>query len=100
MATHTLGRVQRGMTYAGLTDLTAMECPICHVTYALPSRLQDEAQRIGHGKILWYCPNGHQLGYHGKSAEEQERVARQEAQEEAKWYRQRFQAERDLRTHT
>lgn len=68
----TLLRVRDGFTYAGNTDLKVMTCPICGVTYAIPLLLQENAYKRGKGSIQWFCPNGHQLGYHGKSQAETE----------------------------
>lgn len=81
-----LYRVQQGHTYAGNTDLKVMCCPSCGVTYAIPAVLQKAAHDAGHRKIVWYCPNGHELGYNGES--EDEKKAR-EFKEEADWQRQR-----------
>lgn len=92
-----LNRVRDGHTYAGNTDLVVMTCPACGVTYAIPRVLQQAAQEAGDRKITWCCPNGHDLGYNGPS-EAAERAERAEADRD--WYRQRHQAERDLREHT
>jgi hypothetical protein len=88
-----LQRVADGHTYAGDVDLKAMTCPACGVTYAIPLRLQEAAQRAGERKISWYCPNGHSLSYPGKSDEE---VLR----EQLNVSRQQARAERDLREDT
>lgn len=65
-----LRRVRDGHTYAGETDLRIMTCPCCGVTYAMPARLQSNAYDRGHREIVWYCPNGHELGYNGPSETE------------------------------
>lgn len=89
----TLTRVRDGFTYAGETDLRVMTCPMCGITYAIPARLQDQAYERGGGRIQWFCPNGHQLGYHGESEADRQRKRAERASECA-------QAERDLREHT
>lgn len=89
----TLHRVRNGATYAGETDLKVMTCPVCGVVYAIPARLQENAYDRGHGEIQWFCCNGHQLGYHGKSEAE---IAREKT--EAALVRE--QATRDLLAHT
>lgn len=70
-----LRRVRDGHTYAGGTDLKIMTCPCCGITYAIPARLQENAYARGNREIVWYCPNGHQLGYNGQS--EDEKIAEQ-----------------------
>jgi hypothetical protein len=71
----TLNRVERGERYAGYTDLTVMTCPECGILYAIPETLRAEAHSQGGHKIEWCCPNGHNLGYPGESA--QKRVERE-----------------------
>lgn len=93
MSVQTLNRVAEGYTYSGETNLVVMSCPICGVTYAIPAMLQRNARDRGEGHIQWFCPNGHQLGYHGKSAADRERESR-------RWTEQRLAAERDLRKDT
>jgi protein-arginine kinase activator protein McsA len=93
----TLTRVRDGHTYAGQTDLIVMTCPACGVTYAMPTSLQENAYARGERKITWFCPNGHELGYNGPSEEEK---ARKKAEADARWYEERFRAERDLHAHT
>lgn len=69
-----LARVQRGETYSGYTDLEVMCCPICGVLYAVPERLLDHAR--SHPADEWYCPNGHNLHFPGKSNEQKLREER------------------------
>lgn len=88
-----LSRVQDGCTYRGGLDLRVMTCPVCGVTYAIPLGMQQNARDRGEGKIQWYCPNGHQLGYHGPSEAARERERAQRAE-------RRANAERDLRADT
>ena len=88
-----LRRVRDGYTYAGESDLAVITCPVCGITYAIPERLRSNAQAKGEGAIQWFCPNGHQLGFHGASEAELEKQARVRAE-------RRAQAERDLREHT
>ncbi len=92
-----LQRVSDGYTYAADFNLKVMDCPDCGVMYAIPQTMQENAYRIGHRKIVWFCPNGHELGYNGKSETERERDAAQAA---LKQERNRANAERDLRVHT
>jgi len=69
---------QRGETFAGYTDLTTMCCPTCGVLYALPRRLIDEAHSRGNRELVWYCPNGHELGYNDPPGEsEADRLRRE-----------------------
>lgn len=75
----TLIRVKDGYTYAGDTDLKILTCPCCGVTYAIPLRLQENAFNKGEFKIMWHCPNGHELGYEGKG-EDEKRIERAEKQ--------------------
>lgn len=93
MSAKYLHRVKDGYTYAGETDLRIMTCPTCGITYGIPQTMQSNAASRGEGKILWFCPNGHQLGYHGPSEADQER---QRADRE----RNRADANRDLLSHT
>jgi uncharacterized protein YbaR (Trm112 family) len=95
-----LRRVSDGFTYAGNTDLCVLTCPACGVTYAIPSVMQKNAQETAQGKVQWFCPNGHQLGYHGESAAERERKRAEQAKETAAMYRDQMRAERDLRQDT
>jgi hypothetical protein len=92
-----LQRVREGFTYAADCNLKVMECPDCGVTYAIPATLQANAYKAGHRKIVWFCPNGHKLGYNGESEAERERDEARAALERA---RERAAAERDLREHT
>ena len=73
MPNKVLHRVREGFTYAGDMDLLVMCCPVCGVTYAIPATLQRNAYDIGHRQIVWFCPNGHELGYDGPTESEQER---------------------------
>jgi hypothetical protein len=88
-----LHRVEQGYTYKGDPDLKVMSCPLCGVTYAIPAAMQRNACDRGEGQIQWFCPNGHQLGYHGPSNAARERERAQRAE-------QRAIAERDLRNDT
>ena len=82
-----------GFTYSGDTDLIIMTCPVCGVTYAIPATLQANAISKGQGKIQWFCCNGHQLGYHGKSDAEKRA---EDAEARATRASQRADATRDL----
>jgi hypothetical protein len=92
-----LNRVEDGHTYAGLTDLKVMTCPDCCVTYAIPLRLQEAAYNAGERKIVWFCPNGHELGYNGPSEADK---ALEKAKNQARWANERLTAERELREDT
>lgn len=61
----TLGRVARGETYAGHTDLVVEVCGECGVLFALPEALKNRCLR-DHSQEF-FCPNGHQLHYLGKT---------------------------------
>lgn len=93
----TLERVEQGFTYAGETRLKVMGCPTCGVTYAIPATLQANAQAAGHRQIVWYCPNGHELGYNGPSDAEKKAA---DAEARAREAERRALAERDLRYDT
>jgi hypothetical protein len=97
MSNQILQRVTDGYTYTGDTDLKVMTCPICGVTYAIPATLQKNAYDKGKRSIVWFCPNGHELGYNGPSEEEKARKDAEAALERA---RLRANAERDLREDT
>lgn len=90
MSDQLLRRVIDGYVYAGDTDLCVKSCPVCGVTYAIPQTMHKHARDRGEFRILWYCPNGHQLGYGGPSEAERERDEVQ----------RRLTAERELREHT
>lgn len=90
-----LRRAEQGFTYAGETDLTVMGCPDCGITYAIPEVLRNAAHEAGHRKIVWHCPNGHELGYNGKSQEEQRAEKAEREAKIAKDRAARLAAERD-----
>lgn len=97
MANKVLHRVTQGFTYAGDTDLIVMTCPTCGVSYAMPYTMQQNAFNKGERAIVWYCPNGHELGYNGPSEEQR---ARERAEAKARRATERANAERDLRIDT
>jgi hypothetical protein len=68
-ATTILQRVQKGETYAGETHLEVVTCPVCGIVYALPATMLANARKRGKWDIMWYCPNGHQLGFGENEAE-------------------------------
>jgi hypothetical protein len=74
---------QRGDTFAGYSKLATMVCPECGVLYAIPEKMREYAERRGSHEHMWYCPNGHQLGYGDDVAKklerEKERAARIQA---------------------
>lgn len=75
-------------------EMAVMTCPIdgCYIAYAIPERLRADAQKQGNGKITWYCPNGHLLGFYGKSDVEKERddalAEAERAKQRARWARE------------
>lgn len=102
--TRVLRRVREGHTYAGETDLIIMTCPCCGITYAMPQMLQANAYDRGKREIVWYCPNGHELGYNGKSEDEKkaerlERQLRLEREPAARLAAQRDQAKAEAKAH-
>jgi hypothetical protein len=93
-----LRRVRDGYTYAGELDLAIMTCPACGITYAMPAALQSNAYDRGHRAIVWYCPNGHELGYNGASeAEKAEQKAKREGERATRLQARLDQTEAALR---
>jgi hypothetical protein len=94
----TVHSVRDGQKFAGDADLTVVTCATCHITYAIPTTLDDAAQRWrgdrtdGRGWKLC-CPMGHNWWYVGESEHDRLKRIATEA-------RQRAAAERDLREHT
>jgi hypothetical protein len=43
-----------------VTQLVSVECGACGIPHGLPQNMQ--AARLEDG-ALWYCPNGHRIGY-------------------------------------
>lgn len=85
---------QKGETFAGYSDLTTMCCPDCGILYALPARLIAHAAERGNREHVWFCPNGHELGYNDPPGEpEADRLKRQLEAERAR--RARTQAQLD-----
>lgn len=69
-------------TFAGYTTLETMVCPMCGVMYAVPERLLEKARTDPRRE--WFCANGHNLHYPGKTEEQRikalkDEVARQKA---------------------
>lgn len=85
MATINVNTTRR---YASEVLLIVMECPTCGISHAIPELMQREAYSEGHGKVHWYCPNGHRLSYPGPSQAEQKATRLQaEADREKAWRR-------------
>lgn len=85
---------QRGETFAGYNTLTTMCCPSCGVLYALPERLIAAARERGNRERVWYCPNGHELGYNDAPGEaEADKLRRQLEDERARAGRQSARAD-------
>lgn len=85
-----------GYVYEGTIDLSVKECPTCHITYAIPLRLDEAARQYNRAEwpnntLSWYCPNGHPLSYIGRNEEQRLRDRLKREQEE----RARVSAERD-----
>jgi hypothetical protein len=64
-----------GYTYEAKTDLVVLECPTCHITYAIPARLHEQAEKYNRAEwpnntLGWYCPSGHYLSFPGKNEEQ------------------------------
>jgi hypothetical protein len=75
---------EAGYTYEGAVNLNVKSCPTCGITYAMPSALDDAAHKYNRAEypnetVEWHCPNGHRLGYSGKSEEQRlrERLERE-----------------------
>lgn len=49
--------------YTEAIQLTVLACPVCGVRYAIPEEMRANAYKKGDYKQMWYCPNGHELGY-------------------------------------
>lgn len=91
-----LGRVARGETYAGHTDLEVEICGTCGVLFAAPEALLRNA-RADH-TIEFFCPNGHNLHYLGKSkAQQLEEQLERERARAGRLVAQRDQLEASLR---
>lgn len=79
-------------TYAENTTLEVRVCPTCGVTYALPARLTESHKEQG---SMWYCPNGHRVGFVKSAADEAREEAsklRKKLEDEkanAEWWRKR-----------
>lgn len=86
--------MQATITYEGTLIVTSCWCG---VQLAIPHSLYRKAQSDSNLSV--YCPLGHTFVYRDNEAE-RERKAREKAEANAKWYRQRMTAERELREHT
>jgi hypothetical protein len=69
--------IRENITYS--TKLITEMCASCHIPFAMPKDLYDKAQN--NPKVMFYCPNGHELHYGGKSEAQRlkERLANVEA---------------------
>jgi hypothetical protein len=92
---------QRGETFAGYNELETMCCPTCSVLYAVPTQLIAEARRRGNRERVWYCPNGHELGFNDPPGESEAAKLKRRlrwAQDDAAYLRSRLdQAEASRR---
>lgn len=93
-------RASAGETFAGQSDLKVMCCPTCGIIYAIPERLRARAKELGGRQRVWFCPNGHELGYSGRSEAQTERERAEKAAAQVRWAEQRLRAERELREDT
>jgi hypothetical protein len=97
--------VREGRKFTGDTDLVAVTCSSCHITYAIPESLKDSALKWrgdrsdGRGWKLC-CPMGHTWWYVGETDLQREKRIRKQTEERAQWAEQRLRAERDLREDT
>lgn len=71
-----------GYVFTTYGSLITKECPICGIPYAMPEEMDSWVRKAPHRKF--YCPNGHQLHYPGKSDEQfrreaEEKLARERA---------------------
>lgn len=79
MARLTAHQIERG-DYAVEINLQTTTCPNCHITFAAPKRMLEDA-RADH-RISVYCPAGHSLHWPGLTIEEKLAQARAEADRE------------------
>lgn len=97
---------ESGYSYGDPTELLVISCAHCGIRFGMPTDY-DDRRRNDHRDF--YCPNGHQQGYHGKSATEQERdrlkrqlgyaeAGRQAAADQAQIAERRRRAEKGHRT--
>lgn len=92
----------RGHTITETTTLVTEECCTCGVLFAITKDLYDRCQResgVGTGRAF-YCPNGHQQWYVGKSDEQKLREAQAELRAErdnaAFWKSEEAKRKREL----
>lgn len=59
---------ERGETFAGYTRLVVESCGVCGVMFAIPEPMKNACLR-DHSREFW-CPNGHNVHYIGKTEAE------------------------------
>lgn len=79
------------LTYS--TYLTVLNCGACAIPFALPN---DFLQTLMDDGNLFWCPNGHQIGY-GLGALEKERKRAEAAEQELRWAKAREARQRQER---
>lgn len=84
------------MTFALSINFVAEECCNCRVQFAMTRQMYD-ARRTD--KKEFYCPNGHRQYYTGMSDLEKERQARQRAEQNVEYERQRAEGLRKRADH-
>lgn len=90
-------RRTRGERFAGYTDLTTMICPDCGVLYAIPERMRSYAEERGGFREMWFCPNGHELGYGDDKLDRERQRAERAERAAARERALRDQAEQEAR---
>jgi hypothetical protein len=94
-----------GWTYDGTAALSVKSCPVCGITYGIPSALDDAAREYNrsdwpNNTLSWHCPNGHSLSYPGESEETKLKRRLKQAQDRAGWNAARAdQAEASAKAH-
>jgi hypothetical protein len=83
-ASRTIYSAAEGKQFSASTTLAVVECPTCHVTYAIPKSFNESAEEYNsaaHPGNYWEvcCPFGHSWHYSGLT-EEQDLRQRLEAQ--------------------
>jgi hypothetical protein len=75
----------------------AQECPDCRVSFAMTTLMTNERRE---DYKSFYCPNGHAMSYkRGSSDLDKERQARQRAEQNVEYERQRVVREHAARLH-
>lgn len=87
--------VSEGQKFSGDANLTVVDCPSCHVTYAIPTSFDRSARKYNSATASNYwtihCPFGHEWHYTGR---DETQIAKRDA-ERARNAAARARAERD-----